>query len=488
MTKILLIDLSSAYFPVPVEYRDLFSLRLKAQDVIREQWNPNLRQRGSVTYSRGLLSIGASLEQAGHQVTYVHCGYDRICMSSTVLQDVDIVGITCVTPTFPIAIDVLRIIKDIDSNIITVLGGSHVTYLAEDILIKFFPLVDIIVRGEGEFAITEIANHPHNLVDIAGITFFSDDYSERQVVVRNPDRRLCDLDRLLRPSYHLLPFSLSHYSLNLMATRGCLFRCPYCIDGRYFSGLRFHSVEQVIDELTYIAERVPPGTLIHFCDSVFNTGKESITNLLKSITAMNFGLKYSCDLRISTITETSINAMREAGFIQYCLGIESGDNTLLARHKQNQKLQESIDACKIIREVDEQAFIKAYWIAGLPGTTIQSLQQDAEVIGFLIWENIVNLIGNKILVPYPGTPMFSNSEHFGLSILHRDWSKYLRSSMPVYDLETISSSDLFEGFLMQEEILLDAYCGVLGIDKTDLEKVEPNDYLYRQFFNSPLME
>jgi len=482
MTKVLLIDLSSAYLPPPMEYRDLFRLRLKAEDMIKGRWNPYLRGRGAKTYSRGLLSIAASLERAGHQVAYKHCGFSEDCMASSAVQDAEIVGITCVTPTFSMTIDVLRKIKCLNPDILAVIGGSHVTYLAEDVVARYNPLVDVVVRGEGEITMTEIANHPHNLERIKGITYHALDQLGNISIHHNLERETCKLAELPQPAYHLLPFALSHYSHNIMTSRGCVFKCAYCVDGQYFAKFRHHPVGKIVDELKYIAGRAPKGTLVHFCDSVFDIDKNYVSRLINSIEEAALDLKFSCDLRASVVDEESIELMRSAGFIKYCIGVETSDDSVLAKHKQDQTFQDAIDACKLVRSVDGQAFIKAYWITGLPRTSIRSLQDEAEVMKSLIQESIVNIIGNKLFVPYPGTPIFDHAEQFGLIIRHRNWSEYIRYGRPVYDLDTSISEILFDCFLAQEEAVLKAYLGVLGIGLAELDGVVPSDYLYRQCF------
>ncbi len=487
--KVLLIDLSSAYFPPPKEYRNLLRLKFKAQDMIKDQWNTCLRRRGSITYSRGLLSIAASLERAGHQVTYKHCGFgSEVRISPDVVQDAGIVGVTCVTPTFPMAVGILGRIKVRNPHIVAVLGGSHATYLAEDIVTEYAPLIDVVVRGEGEITMTEIANHPNNLQCVKGITYHVPKRSGRTSVCRNPDQDICELSELPRPAYHLLPFPLSHYSHNVMTSRGCVFKCTYCVDGQYFAGFRHHPVGEIVDELKYIAERVPEGTLVHFCDSIFNIDKKYLRELSRGIRVMAPGLRFSCDLQVGTIDEESIELMNSSGFIQYCVGVENSDGSLLAKHKQKQRLQDSIDACKLIRGVDSRAFIIAYWITGLPGTAPQSLRDEVKVMKSLIRENIVNLIGNKVFVPYPGTPIFDHAEQFHLHIRHRDWSKYLRHCMPVYDLDTLTAESLFDDLLAQDKALLDTYCDVLGVGLAELDEIVPNDYLYRQFFTTSSLE
>ncbi|MDH4052319.1 MAG: cobalamin-dependent protein, partial [Rubrivivax sp.] len=61
----------------------------------------------------------------------------------------DIVGCTAITPAIYKAERLLKIAKEVDPAIVTVLGGIHGTFMYPQVL-KEAPWIDAIVRGEGE--------------------------------------------------------------------------------------------------------------------------------------------------------------------------------------------------------------------------------------------------------------------------------------------------------------------------------------------------
>ena len=71
----------------------------------------------------------------------------------------DIVGIagpfTCQIGN---AIETSKVIKEVNPNILTVLGGPHVTLVPKEVL-EEAKTIDIAVTGEGEYAMLEIAQH-----------------------------------------------------------------------------------------------------------------------------------------------------------------------------------------------------------------------------------------------------------------------------------------------------------------------------------------
>ncbi|MCK5123744.1 MAG: cobalamin-dependent protein, partial [Dehalococcoidia bacterium] len=67
-----------------------------------------------------------------------------------------LVGATCVTLNYPIARRMLKVCKDFDPHIFTVIGGPHVTFALEETLLRS-PCIDAIVIGEGERTLVELA-------------------------------------------------------------------------------------------------------------------------------------------------------------------------------------------------------------------------------------------------------------------------------------------------------------------------------------------
>ncbi|MCA9764650.1 MAG: cobalamin-dependent protein, partial [Gemmatimonadetes bacterium] len=61
----------------------------------------------------------------------------------------DIVGCTAITPAIYKAERLLQVAKEVNSGIVTVLGGIHGTFMYPQVL-KEAPWIDAVVRGEGE--------------------------------------------------------------------------------------------------------------------------------------------------------------------------------------------------------------------------------------------------------------------------------------------------------------------------------------------------
>ena len=157
----------------------------------------------------GLAYMAAVLEKNGYDVTVVDAPAYKMTYKETEHAirrfEPDIVGITSVAATFTSAIQVAKDIKTSCPRALTVFGGPHATVMDKQIISENEE-VDVVVRGEGEQTIADLARYASNsglknLNEVEGITF-----RKEGGVVRTPDRPLIqNLDELPFPAYHYFP-------------------------------------------------------------------------------------------------------------------------------------------------------------------------------------------------------------------------------------------------------------------------------------------
>jgi len=120
----------------------------------------------------GLAFLAAALERAGVEVKILDLvvfPYSKKTLESVLKGFLPhIVGITAVTMTFDNAINVIKDVKSIDPEIITVMGGPHVTFCAGDTM-NSFPELDCIALGEGEETIVDLVRAVEKVGDWGNI-------------------------------------------------------------------------------------------------------------------------------------------------------------------------------------------------------------------------------------------------------------------------------------------------------------------------------
>jgi anaerobic magnesium-protoporphyrin IX monomethyl ester cyclase len=108
----------------------------------------------------GLAYLAAALEEAGVEVRVLDLVVHpyRPQMLADLLDEFqpEIAGSTAVTMTVGHAMSVLTEIKRLRPQIVTVMGGPHVSFSARETL-QACPALDIAVIGEGERTIVELA-------------------------------------------------------------------------------------------------------------------------------------------------------------------------------------------------------------------------------------------------------------------------------------------------------------------------------------------
>ena len=100
------------------------------------------------------------------------------------------------------AIKVANVVKDVDRDIMTVVGGPHVSVVPAEFL-EEAKNVDVVVVGEGEYALLDIAKcveGEKKIDEVQGIAY----RKEGKVVLTPPRPRIKNLDELPYPAYHLV--------------------------------------------------------------------------------------------------------------------------------------------------------------------------------------------------------------------------------------------------------------------------------------------
>lgn len=371
----------------------------------------------------GISFLAAVLEEAGVEVNILDLSVFPNTQT-TILGKLrefrpDIVGITSVTMTFLNAVETLKIIKDFNNDILTVMGGPHVSFCAEESL-NSYKQIDLVVRGEGEETIVEIVkcyNSSKNWSDVKGIAFRSPDG-----IVFTDERNLVDVNSLPLPARHLLPlgrYRALHTPISMTTSRGCPFKCIFCV-GRKMVGskVRYRDPLSVVDELELLSKLDFPQ--INISDDLFTAKKSHCIAICEEICKRGLKIKWSSFARVDTVNLEVLEAMKKAGCTTISFGVETANLEILKTIKKGitlEKVRKAISLCSQVGILPHVSFI-----LGLPGETKATIQ---ETINFgKEIEKMGALYGFHLLAPFPGTAVCDDNENFDLDILTKDWSQY----------------------------------------------------------------
>jgi anaerobic magnesium-protoporphyrin IX monomethyl ester cyclase len=356
----------------------------------------------------GLGYIAAYLRQQGHQVRLLLSLTPEVLLLQLQIFKPELVGISCMTPTFHQAVAICRVVKS-HSSAVTVLGGPHVTALKEEIL-QAEPEVDYVVLGEGEQTIAELcqtlAQSDRQVSQIQGLVSRAADGT----VQTGPPRPLIkDVDSLPFPARDLVDMSrlgthryidVGRVSATMISSRGCPFKCAFCSShitmGKIY---RFRSAQNVLAEIDELVGRYQVNH-IALEDDTFTLNRDRVETICRELIQRNYDLTWYCLSRVESMDLELARLMRRAGCRLVSFGIESGNPDIL--QKIHKKI--SLSAARQAIEACYRAGLRSQctFILGFPFDTQQTM---ADTLQFA-QELSPTIAIFFALVPYPGTEMY----------------------------------------------------------------------------------
>lgn len=416
--------------------------------------------RFSHHFPRGILEMAGFLEKNGCPTALLPLGYhlagidlnqgmtpENASLIEGLLRDTlketgaSVVGISnSFTPDFPVCVDILEICKRIDCKLVTVIGGPHVTFMDRQSLSS--PFVDVVVRGEGEWSMLELLGALKaggDLAAVAGITYRQDGR-----IIRNPDRALGDLSEIPPIDFDLLPSGLLRKAqIYGISTRGCAYRCRYCVESAFWRKKRNYPVKRLVDEMEVLDKRFG-NKILGFFESMLDADSTQLFHLCDEIIARGITLseEFVFHVRPDSVTEERIAAVRRAGMNWASMGVESvSPRVLKMMNRRNLSRDRIIEACRILRA--HGVHVHTYWIVGHPGDAPEESEDSFAFLRYLMENELCQTAEAMIFQPYPGTCFFAEPEKYGVEILEPDWGRWRRfDSRPVSQLNDFTAEDI----------------------------------------------
>jgi radical SAM superfamily enzyme YgiQ (UPF0313 family) len=405
----------------------------------------------------GLAYLGAALEQAGTQVKildYVVYPYRRDALESVLKEfKPHVAGATAVSMTFDHAEQILKDVKTSDPQVLTVMGGPHVTFYAQETLETFAEL-DVVVIGEGEETLVELLRAVKCARDFDTVSGIA--YRVGSKIKSTAKReRIKNLDTLPLPARHLLP--LGRYRalglpMSITTSRGCPYQCIFCV-GRKMVGarVRYHSADRVAAELQYLANL--KFHQINIADDLFTANQNHCLAVCEEILKKNFKTNWTAFARVDTVSERLLSKMKSAGCTAVSFGIESANPAILNTIKKGITVQQARDAVRKCLRVGIRPY--ASFILGLPGETPETIKETSAFAANLQQEGLA--YGFHILTPFPGTVVREKNKRLGIRILTDDWSRY-DANRAVIETKAVNHQEL-DAVVVDWENKYDQYLG-----------------------------
>ncbi len=258
-----------------------------------------------------------------------------------------------------------------------VLGGPEVAYRPKDVLGKY-SFVDYVLTGEGEFCFPDFLDMLCGVgskYSVAGLTF-----REKNEIISVPEQNYT----VSPPS----PFNDEYLNAlggricYIESSRGCPYRCAFCLSGRV-SPLRFFDIETTKRDIIKLATS---GTqTVKYVDRTFNAVESHANEILQFIKenygkSIPNGICFHFEIAGDILKESTMQILSSMpkGAIQLEIGMQSfNEDTLLAINRKTNTKKLIYNITRLISFGNMHIHIDL--IAGLTGEDIKSFEKSFDI-------------------------------------------------------------------------------------------------------------
>jgi len=330
----------------------------------------------------------------------------------------DIVGTTVISSEFYYGIEILRTAKELSPEIITVIGGLHVTLCIEDCTDAS---IDVAIRGQAtrQFrALTEAILHKKALNNVEGIYLNTPQGLKATEPLKTP-WSIGNDDFMWPNRAHLERWRETYRvpkapspTTYLFSSLGCPYNCTFCSIWKEFCGSYYQrSIESIVRELKSIDYAI-----VRFADANTVVDTEYISKLFSRIEQEGIVKEYIMDIRADTAVNHPelIEKLAKNGLKVVICGFESYKDDELKKYNKNAAAAHIEKAIKIFH--DNGIMLRGNYVIPTSYT-----HDDFKAMADYANSHKVAYAGYTILTPMPGTVFHEEVKN---QIIDHDLRKY----------------------------------------------------------------
>jgi radical SAM superfamily enzyme YgiQ (UPF0313 family) len=326
----------------------------------------------------GIAMLAASLREAGYPANLLDIPGEGMSDSDTIAyltsNRFEHIGFSANVFAVDNAIRLARMVKEKYPQTVTSLGGPCTVFATEQIL-KYADCFDLIVGGEGEQVVVDIARAieaGETPTDVAGTVFVSADGMKT-----NPEAKPLIMDELPRPALDLLP--VSSYRLHppfgayppaliVETARGCPFRCTFCTLPK---NIRMRSAELVVEDVSRLVKDYNLRE-IHFVDPTFTFNRERTLAIAEGLIRADLNIHWTCKTRCDLVDQEMLEVMAKSGCYTISYGVESATQSVLDSLKKDVTVEQIYSSLRETKAAGIRTL--AYMLIGAPGETDETIE------------------------------------------------------------------------------------------------------------------
>lgn len=331
---------------------------------------------------------------------------------------------------------------DFNSNadLVVVFFSTPDTYRAYEISAKFQALGKTIIFGglHTKFNQQEVAEHAHALLLGEVEQYWQtllEDFEQGRLQAIYESKEPLDLSQLKPYPTNLISPKTYNYTWSVVVTRGCPFKCDFCLVHQFFNKFQMRPIDNIVEELWHLKSLGVEWVELHSDNLTHN--RDYAIELFKAIAPI--GLKFYGETTVLIARdEEMLQAAQEAGVKALLLGIETPSLEALKAQKKGFVKPDKMKAyMQTIKKYDIEV-----WGDFLFGFDEHMPTIFKETVDF-VKDIKVDKVIPHFMIPFPGSESFKKLDADN-RIITKDWSKY-DGSHSVYQPKNMSTTELEEG-------------------------------------------
>jgi len=324
-----------------------------------------------------------------------------------------------------------EVAKDIFPKTKIVWGGAAPTMLAHDFINS--PLVDIIVKGQGEKTIVELAKALESgkaLGNIKGLL-----YKNRKKTIKSPEREILSKDTFALYNYNLIPTErylrndehINSRVLNHVSSQGCPFGCGFCSEvSLYHRNWVAESTERIIKEISVLVENYNANG-IKFYDANFFVNKSRVLSFAQKVLEKGWRIRWAASAHpknLLSFSKEELNIIKKSGCSRILIGAESGNDEELEYIKKNITTDDVIRVAEMLKQIEIHGSFTI--IVGYPGFPEDNIKKTLDFGEKIAKIASIHEVKAHVYTPYPGTPLYNQAIQYGFVPPKTldEWSNY----------------------------------------------------------------
>lgn len=270
---------------------------------------------------------------------------------------------------------------------------------------------EYVLDGEAEYILLHVVKALLNDKDasqVAGVKWLdeagglrkSEKCSSRMTrhdnVLPLPGRDLIDMSR------YRTAWTRAHgyFSLNLIASRGCPFRCNWCAKPIFGDSYQLRPAREVAGEMRLLKSDYGADHL-WFADDIFALNRHWVEEFARTVQDLGCQIPFKSQVRADLVTPETARSLNRAGCAEVWMGVESGSQAVLHAMDKGLRVEQIVSARQNLKREGIRA---CYFLQlGYPGEHWEDIQKTID----LVRETRPDDIGVSFSYPLPNTRFYT---------------------------------------------------------------------------------